>query len=188
MGDPLPSWQDGATRRAIIDFVETTARDVPPEERVAVFDNDGTLWVEKPLPIQADFILRRLYEMAEADPTLREKQPWKAAHERDYAWLGKVLDDHYNGDDTNVRVLLGAFLPRTQASAWTISKSRPDSFLHSASHPTLGRGYVDCGYAPMVELLATSRTTGSRTTSPLVGVVTSYGRSPRRCTGLLATG
>ena len=53
-----------------------------------MFDNDGTLWCEKPMPIQLDFILRRLAEMAEADPELRERQPWKAAYERDYAWLG----------------------------------------------------------------------------------------------------
>ena len=56
-----------------------------------MFDNDGTLWCEKPMPIQLDFILRRLVEMAEADPTLRERQPWKAAHERDYDWLAKVM-------------------------------------------------------------------------------------------------
>ena len=72
-----------------------------------MFDNDGTLWCEKPLPIQADFILRRLSEMAEADPELRDRQPWKAAYERDYGWLGAVLAEHYAGDDTNVRTLAG---------------------------------------------------------------------------------
>jgi hypothetical protein len=80
----LASWSDGAARRAIGAFVERAVSDVPVEERVAVFDNDGTLWCEKPLPIQADFILRRLFEMAQADPQLRDRQPWKAAHERDY--------------------------------------------------------------------------------------------------------
>ena len=57
-------------------------RTSPPDERVAVFDNDGTLWCEKPMPIQLDFILRRLAEMAEADPSLRDRQPWKAASRR----------------------------------------------------------------------------------------------------------
>ncbi len=52
---------------------------VPAEERVAVFDYDGTLWCEKPMPVQLDFILRPLVEMAEADPTLRDRQPWQAA-------------------------------------------------------------------------------------------------------------
>jgi hypothetical protein len=81
----LTGWNDGPARRAVVEFVErTVSDDVPVEERVAVFDNDGTLWCEKPLPIQADFILRRLAEMAEADAELRARQPWKAAYERDY--------------------------------------------------------------------------------------------------------
>src|SRR6478752_10304859 len=102
MSAELESWRDGSVRQQIIDFVASVtgangSEPVPHEERVAVFDNDGTLWCEKPLPIQADFILRRLYEMAEADPTMRERQPWKAAYEHDYAWLGKVLAQHYAG-------------------------------------------------------------------------------------------
>ena len=76
----LPSWHDTPTKDAILDFVDRATNGpeaVPVPERIAVFDNDGTLWTEKPLPIQADFILRRLHEMAEADASLREKQPWK---------------------------------------------------------------------------------------------------------------
>src|SRR6478672_8922552 len=101
MSEILPSWNDGPARRAVLAFVERAVAEVEIEDRVAVFDNDGTLWCEKPMPIQADFILRRLAEMAEADPTLRDKQPWKAAHEGDFAWLGTVLEEHYAGDDTN---------------------------------------------------------------------------------------
>jgi phosphoserine phosphatase len=151
----LTSWSDGAAKRAVVEFVERTVADaVPVEERIAVFDNDGTLWCEKPMPIQADFILRRLYEMAEADPKLRDRQPWKAAHERDYAWLGKVLDDHYAGDDTNVRTLLGGVLAAYQGISVDDFEAKADAFLRSAQHPTLGRGYLECAYAPMVELLA----------------------------------
>jgi hypothetical protein len=107
MSTSLASWNDSAAKQAIVDFVERTVSDaVPVEERVAVFDNDGTLWCEKPMPIQLDFILRRLVEMAEADPELRDRQPWKAAYERDYGWLGKVIAEHYAGDDTKVRTLL----------------------------------------------------------------------------------
>jgi hypothetical protein len=88
MTEPLTSWRDGATKQAILDLVSRACGEgldcVPVEERVAVFDNDGTLWSEKPLPIQADFILRRLSEMAKADPKLRERQPWKGAYEQDY--------------------------------------------------------------------------------------------------------
>jgi hypothetical protein len=86
----LSSWNDGAARRAVVEFVESTvAAGVPGSERVAVFDNDGTLCCEKPMPIQADFILRRLAEMARADPGLHDRQPWKAAHERDFGWFAR---------------------------------------------------------------------------------------------------
>jgi hypothetical protein len=95
LGGGLASWRDGPAKQAIVAFVahvcgEDGSEPVPVEERIAVFDNDGTLWCEKPMPIQLDFILRRLVEMAEADPGLRERQPWKAAHERDYGWLSQL--------------------------------------------------------------------------------------------------
>jgi phosphoserine phosphatase len=150
----LASWNDGAAKEAVLAFVERVAAEgIPPGERVAVFDNDGTLWCEKPMPIQADFILRRLHEMAEADPALREKQPWKAAYERDYAWLGQVMVEHYAGDDTNVRTLLGGVVAAHAGISVDDFEEQADTFLHTAQHPTLGRGYVACAYAPMVELL-----------------------------------
>ena len=113
--DSLSSWRDGPAKQAIIDFVGRTCGEdgsaaVPVEERVAVFDNDGTLWCEKPMPIQLDFILRRLAEMAQAQPELRERQPWKAVSERDYGWFGALMAEHYAGDDTNVRTLAGGIL------------------------------------------------------------------------------
>jgi hypothetical protein len=101
----LSTWRDGPAKQAIVEFVarvcgEDGSEPVPVEERLAVFDNDGTLWCEKPMPIQLDFILRRLAEMAEDDVALRERQPWKAAYERDYGWLSRVIAEHYAGDDT----------------------------------------------------------------------------------------
>ena len=149
----LPSWNDTPTRQAITEFVERVARDVPVEERVAVFDNDGTLWCEKPMPIQLDFILRRFVEMAGADGSLRERQPWKAACERDYAWLGKLMEEHYAGDDTNVRVLAGGILAAYDGMSVEEFEARSDRFLRDTRHPTLGRGYLECVYAPMLELL-----------------------------------
>src|SRR4029453_2801821 len=78
----LSTWCDGGTKEAILDFVERVSGNgpdaVPPEERIAVFDNDGTLWCEKPMPIQLDFILRRLVDMAGPDPGLRPPQPRRA--------------------------------------------------------------------------------------------------------------
>jgi phosphoserine phosphatase len=149
----LASWNDGSAKRAIVAFVERAVSSVPAEERVAVFDNDGTLWCEKPLPIQADFILRRLFEMADADPELRARQPWKAAYERDYAWLGRVIAEHYAGDETNVRSLLSGVLAAFAGISVQDFEAKSDAFLRTAQHPTIGRPYLDCVYAPMLELL-----------------------------------
>jgi phosphoglycolate phosphatase-like HAD superfamily hydrolase len=154
MPGALGSWNDGPARKALVEFVERTASDaVPVDERVAVFDNDGTLWCEKPMPIQLDFILRRLVAMAEAKPELQERQPWKAAFERDYGWFGKLMADHYAGDDTNVRTLAGGILAAYEGISVEDFEQESDAFLRSAQHPTLERGYLETAYAPMVELL-----------------------------------
>ena len=153
MAGSLASWHDTATRQAIADFVEGPAQSIPPEERIAVFDNDGTLWCEKPLPIELAFILKRLAEMAEADASLRERQPWQAAYEHDYAWLGGAIAKHYHGDDSDVKLLMGGILQAF--GGWTVDEyeSGATAFLADAEHPTLGRKLRDCGYLPMVELL-----------------------------------
>jgi len=157
MTEPLTSWRDGAAKQAIVDLVSRACSEgpdgVPVEERVATFDNDGTLWCEKPVPIQADFILRRLADMAEADPELRERQPWKGAYERDHAWLAQTLVEHYAGDDSNLRILLGGILAAHSGISVEEYEGVADSFLHTTQHPTLGRGYLECAFAPMVELL-----------------------------------
>jgi phosphoserine phosphatase len=158
----LNSWNDTATTQAIVGFVETAARNVPPEERVAVFDNDGTLWCEKPMPIELGFILQRFAEMAEEDASLRDRQPWKAAHERDYAWLGSVVTEHYNGDDTNAKVLLGGILRAFAGMSVDEYAVAAHSFFHGL-HPTLARRYRDCGFVPMVELLRYLETNGFAT-------------------------
>ena len=154
----LASWRDGPARQAIIDFVARTRGDggaepVPIEQRVAVFDNDGTLWCEKPMPIQLDFILRRFAEMAAAEPDLRDRQPWKATVERDYGWFSQVMTAHYAGDDSTVKVLLGGILAAYAGVTVEDFEERSSTFLRTANHPTLGRSYLDCGYKPMIELL-----------------------------------
>ena len=154
MTDVLASWNDGIARRAVVEFAERAGSGgVPAAERVAVFDNDGTLWCEKPMPIQADFILRRLAEMAQADPGLRSRQPWKAAYERDYGWLGTILAEHYAGNDTNVGTLMAGVLAAFDGISVEDFEAKSDAFLRTAKHPTLGRGYLGCAYVPMVELL-----------------------------------
>jgi hypothetical protein len=152
----LDSWRDGTTREAIVSFVRSVSdrpNEIPPADRIAVFDNDGTLWCEKPMPIQLDFILRRLVDMAEKQPELRQRQPWKAACERDYGWLSAVVAQHYAGDDTNVKVVVAGILAAYDGMTVEEFEAASDVFLRSAQHPSLGIGYLQCAYAPMVELL-----------------------------------
>jgi phosphoserine phosphatase len=149
----LESWNEGPAKAAILAFVEQTVAAVPVEERIAVFDADGTLWCEQPVPVEIDFILRRLAEMAEADPTLRDRQPWKAAYEHDNTWLGKAITEHYAGDDTKAKTLLGGVSGAFAGISVEDFEAKSGSFLRSAQHPTLGRGYLETAYAPMVELL-----------------------------------
>lgn len=154
----LPSWKDKAAREAIVDFVQrvTTVGGpdyVPPEERVATFDNDGTLWCEKPMYIQLDFILRRMASQAAQDASLRDKQPWKAAFEKDYDWLGAAVTKHYQGDDSDLHIMLGGVLKSYEGISAEDNEAEASTFLHSERHPTLDRPYLECAYRPMIELL-----------------------------------
>ena len=175
MTDPLSTWNDGAVKTAILGFVERAGRGgLPAEDRVAVFDNDGTLWCEKPMPIQLDFFLRRLVAMAENDPSLRDRQPWKAAHERDYGWLARVLADHYAGDDTNLPVAGGR--PVAAYANITVDAVRggvrrvPAQRPPPHAGPRLPRVRVRTRWS---SCSATCGPTASRTTSPPAAVATS---------------
>jgi haloacid dehalogenase-like hydrolase len=154
----LASWNDGPAKAAIVEFVERVTTEggadyVPPSERIAVFDNDGTLWCEKPMPIELGFVLERLAEMADADSSLREKQPWKAARERDHHWLGGAITKHYHGDDGDVRVLMAGILQAFAGVDVEDYAAAADAYLRGGRHPTLGRTFHACGYLPMIELL-----------------------------------
>ena len=154
----LTSWNDGAAKRAIEDFVRrVTTKGSPdyvePDARVAVFDNDGTLWCEKPMPVEVGFILQRLAAMAEKDAALRDTQPWKAAYGKDYAWLGDVFTKHYHGDDADVKVLAGGILKAFEGMSIDDYTAAAGAFLERAPHPTLKRRLRDCTFTPMVDLL-----------------------------------
>jgi phosphoglycolate phosphatase-like HAD superfamily hydrolase len=154
----LSLWTDGATRSAITDFVARVTDEggsdyVEPAARVAVFDNDGTLWSEKPLPIQLDFTIRQLARLAAADPTLRDRQPYKAAYEGDQHWMGAAMVKHYHGDDGDLQLLMGAITSAFDTVDVEAYDRQVLAFFDEATHPTLGRAYRECGYAPMVELL-----------------------------------
>ena len=148
----LPSWADTATRSAIVDFVEAAAKYVPPEERIAVFDNDGTLWTEKPMATELVFILERLAAMAKGDASLRDRQPWKAAYENDYAWLGGTMEKHYLGDDADLKVLMAGVVAAFAGVDVETYGASAAKFVKQ-QHPSLGRSFAACAYQPMVELL-----------------------------------
>jgi phosphoglycolate phosphatase-like HAD superfamily hydrolase len=154
----LASWRDTPARRAIVDFVAGVADDggagyVAPADRVAVFDSDGTLWSEKPIPIQLDFTLFRLAELANADPSLRARQPYKAAIERDYRWLGDAMVKHYDGDDADLGVLLAEEEVAFEGMSVEGFGAEVMTWLGTAAHPLLHRPYLFCAYVPMMELL-----------------------------------
>ena len=133
---------------------------VPPESRIAVFDNDGTLWCEKPAYIQLDFLVRRFTEQAAADPSLRDKQPYQAALAGDLAWFGDVVTKHYRGDDSQLKVLAAAIVSAHAAMRVEEHAARVNEFFAEAVHPTLGRPYLECTYTPMVDLLRYLETNG----------------------------
>ncbi|HUA45288.1 MAG TPA: HAD family hydrolase [Solirubrobacteraceae bacterium] len=156
-GSMLASWNDTAATQQIVKFVERVTREghadyVRPSERIAVFDNDGTLWCEKPIQIEIAFILKRFAEMVDADASLRDRQPWKAAHEHDYAWLGNTITKHYHGDDSDVKVLMAGILRAFAGMSVEEYATAADEFLHGR-HPTINRKFRECGYLPMIELL-----------------------------------
>jgi len=158
MTDGLPAWRDTQTKRAIEAFVAAATREgdpgyIPPAERIAVFDNDGTLWTEKPMPVQLDFIVRTFAAAAERDPGLRGRQPYKAAYEQDTGWLGRAMVKHYEGDDGDLKLLIGALSETAAGVEVEAYAAEVLAFFADAQHPTLHRPYLTCGFVPMIELL-----------------------------------
>jgi phosphoserine phosphatase len=156
--DPLPSWHDGPTRRAIVDFVARvtsagSSQFVPRDARIAVFDNDGCLWCEKPVPIQTGFLFVKLAEQAAKDPSLRDRQPWKAVVENDHGWLGNVITKHYNGDDSDLKVMAGGLLAAYEGESIDGFARKAEKFLRGGKNPVLKRPYLKTAYLPMRELL-----------------------------------
>jgi len=149
----LDSWNDGATKSAILEFINsvTTPGDsyVPPAERIATFDNDGTLWCEKPNYVQADFLLRRLGEMAESDESLRMRQPWKAVYEHDRVWLAGMMG--------HMDELIAGVTESFDGITTEAFELKVREFFDSTMHPTLGVPYTQVAYRPMLELLEVLR-------------------------------
>jgi phosphoglycolate phosphatase-like HAD superfamily hydrolase len=157
MTEYLLSWIDTPTKGAILDYVGAVTNEsgpdyVPPEERIAVFDNDGTLWCENP-QVQFGFIAQRLTAMAEKDASLRKIQPWKMAYDQEFSWASDAIVEHYNGDDSKVKLLGGGILKAFSDMTVEDFAARVVDFFDSARHPTYGCSYLEVAYQPMVELL-----------------------------------
>jgi phosphoserine phosphatase len=151
-GDALPAWRDGAAKRAILDFVArvTTPRQpdfVPPVDRIAVFDNDGTLWVEQPLPVQAAFVLDRIRAIAPERPEWRDQPPFKAVIEGD---VGAVMS---LGMDALTELVMATHAGMTTDAFAALVRA----WIGAARHPRFGRAHTDLVYQPMLELLAMLR-------------------------------
>lgn len=156
--DPLPSWNDGPAKRAIVGFVRRVTTEggpdfVPVADRIAAFDNDGTLWAEKPLPTEVYFVLARVRELAARDPSLRQRQPFKAALEGDAAYFQEA------GAPALARLLAATHGEMTQ-EAFAAEVGR---FLSQERHPALNRPFTSAVYQPMLELLAYLRANGFQT-------------------------
>jgi len=140
---PLPSWNDGPAKAAIVGFVERVTREgsadyVKPVERIATFDNDGTLWVEQPIYFQFAFAIDRVKAQAAQNPQWRETQPFRAVLEGD---LGTIAATGMTG----VTQLLAA----THAGMTTDEYARTaHEWLATAQHPRFGRLYTDLVYQP----------------------------------------
>jgi phosphoglycolate phosphatase-like HAD superfamily hydrolase len=149
----LDSWNDGPTKSAILDFVQMAITHLAPADRVAVFDNDGTLWCEKPAYVQLDFLVRQLAAAVAADPSLAARPAYAAASSGDLTWFGNAVTKHYQGDDSDLNELAVAILSASSGVNVEEHAAHVADFFASARHPTLGRPYTACGYAPMIELL-----------------------------------
>jgi phosphoglycolate phosphatase-like HAD superfamily hydrolase len=156
--DPLPSWNNGATKKAITDFVaRVTTQDgadfVPPEQRIATFDNDGTLWAEQPIYFQAAFALDRVKAMAPQHPEWKSRQPFKAFLAGDRKALAE------QGEKGLLTLVAAAHSGMTTDD---FAKSVAD-WLATAKHPRFNRPYNELVYRPMVELLGYLRANGFKT-------------------------
>ena len=156
--DPLPSWNDGNAKRSIAAFVEKVTTPgspdfVPPAERIATFDNDGTLWAEKPVYFQLLFALDRVKELAPRHPEWKDKEPFASLLK------GDVKSALGHGDKALLEIVMV-----THAGMTTIEFEKTvKDWIATARHPETRRPYTEMVYQPMLELLAYLRANGFKT-------------------------
>lgn len=153
--DPLPSWVEGPSKKSILDFVAATttegsAKFIAPTDRIAVFDNDGALWCENPIPFQLAFALDSLKKQMVTHPEWKDDAFVQAALTGD---VGKLLDDGMKG--------LLHIMALTHAGM-TVDEfqTRVDNWITMAKHPRFARPYQECVYQPMLEVLALLKANG----------------------------
>ena len=146
--EPLPSWQDGNAKAAIIDFVEQVTQEggpqyVPPAKRIAVFDNDGTLWSEKPAYFQLLFAIDRVKALAAKNPDWKDRQPFKAVLENDMESLAK------SGKKGLAELVMASHAGMSTEEFEKITSE----WIATAKHPKTGKLYTEMVFQPMLELL-----------------------------------
>jgi phosphoserine phosphatase len=156
--DPLPSWNDGPNKRAILGFVASVTTPgsvnfVPREERIATFDNDGTLWSEQPMYFQLIFTLDRVKELGPQHPEWQERQPFKGALE------GDMKTVFSSGNQGLLELVMETHTGMTTEEFGQVVKD----WLATAKHPRFNRPYNECVYEPMLELLVHLRANGFKT-------------------------
>jgi phosphoglycolate phosphatase-like HAD superfamily hydrolase len=156
--DPLASWKDGPTKQAILDFVRATTEDrspkfVPPSERIATFDNDGTLWVEQPIYTEVQFAIDRIVAMAPQHPEWRNKEPYKSVLAQD-----REAIRGFTAQDTAKLVAMTHSGMTEEAFL-----SEVKEWLAIAKHPRFKRPYTELVYQPMLELMGYLRANGYKT-------------------------
>ena len=156
---PLPSWNEGVAKQAIVTFVKETTdqaspKFVPPSERIAVFDNDGTLWPENPVPFQLAYALDTLKKMAAEKPELNHDPMVQAALAGDFA---KLLEGPHHDGLLHIVALTHAGMTTEEF------KAKVENWLATARHPRYGKPYDQLTYQPMQEVLSYLRANGFKT-------------------------
>ena len=156
--DPLPSWNDGPAKRSVIAFVEKVSKEgspdfVPVAQRIATFDNDGTLWCEKPMPVQLFFLMDRVKSLAREHPEWKDQEPFASILRGDPKGLMA------GGERGLVEAIMATHAGNTTEEFTRIVQE----WIASAKHPKTGRLYTEMVYQPMLELLAYLRANGFKT-------------------------
>jgi haloacid dehalogenase-like hydrolase len=156
--DPLPSWQDSGAKRSIVDFITRVTHEggpdfVPSAERIATFDNDGTLWAEQPMYFQFAFALDRVKALAPQHPEWKDQEPFKSL------LAGDLKGVFAAGEPAIVQLMMVSHAGMTTTEFAQIVKD----WIATAKHPRFNRPYTECIYQPMVELLAYMRANGFKT-------------------------